>query len=53
MGTTDQLIAVNEPPDTAVFQQRMKAWHPILHPAWVIGTFFALGAVFVPSGELS
>ena len=50
-GTSDQSILLNEPPDKAVFQQRMQAWHPILHPVWVIGAFFVLGAVFVPSGK--
>lgn len=38
------------PRDTALRQQRMVAWHPILDPAWVICGFFLLGAVMVPTG---
>mmetsp|Transcript_26104 Transcript_26104/g.38627 ORF Transcript_26104/g.38627 Transcript_26104/m.38627 type:complete len:376 (-) Transcript_26104:41-1168(-) len=38
------------PLDTAVRQQRMKAWTPILHPVWVILTLIAVGAAFVPLG---
>lgn len=49
-GASPQSPASNEPPDKAVFQQRMEAWHPILHPVWVIVTFVLLGAAFVPTG---
>eukprot|EP00978_Attheya_sp_CCMP212_P005395 scaffold12077_cov57-Attheya_sp.AAC.1 len=38
------------PRDTALRQQRMVAWHPILDPAWVICGFFILGAIMVPTG---
>jgi hypothetical protein len=27
------------PPDTALRQQRVKAWYPVLDPWWVIGGF--------------
>lgn len=40
----------NEPKDGALYQQRMKAWYPILHPVWVIGGLFVLGIVFIPVG---
>lgn len=40
----------NEPKDGALYQQRMKAWYPILHPVWVIAGLFILGIVFVPVG---
>lgn len=38
------------PKDTALRQQRLKAWQPILHPVWVIVGFFVLGIVFLPVG---
>ncbi len=38
------------PIDTAIRQQRMKSWQPILDPVYVIMGFFALGAVFVGTG---
>jgi hypothetical protein len=40
------------PLDTALRQQRVKAWYPILNPWWVVGTFCVLGAIFVPVGKL-
>lgn len=40
----------NEPKDGALYQQRMKAWYPILHPVWVICGLFVLGIVFIPVG---
>ena len=41
---------VNQPPDTALKQQRMKAWNPILDPVYVIVGLFIIGAAFVPTG---
>ena len=41
------------PPDTALRQQRVKAWYPVLDPWWVIGGFLIVGAIFVPVGKLS
>lgn len=38
------------PPDTALHQQRVNAWHPILDPVWVIAGFFYLGIIMVPVG---
>lgn len=38
------------PPDGDFYQQRMKAWQPIMTPRWVIGTFFSVGIVFVIAG---
>jgi len=40
----------NRPLDTAVRQQRMIAWNPILHPVWVIVTLFAMSVAFIPIG---
>lgn len=41
---------VNKPADTAVNQQRMKSWNPILDPLWVIFSYIVLGVIFVPVG---
>jgi len=41
------------PADTALLQQRVKAWYPILDPWWVIAGFAILGAIFVPVGKSS
>lgn len=38
------------PKDTALRQQRLKSWQPILHPVWVICTFFIFGIIFLPVG---
>ncbi|ETW00916.1 hypothetical protein H310_06574 [Aphanomyces invadans] len=38
------------PDDTPFKQQKLKAWQPILTPAWVIGTYFLVGLIFVPIG---
>jgi len=40
----------NDPKGGAVYQQRMKAWYPILHPVWVIAALLVIGVVFVPVG---
>lgn len=40
------------PPNNSFRQQTMKAWRPILTPAWVIGSFLAVGVVFVPIGAV-
>ena len=42
----------NKPSDTAINQQRMKSWNPILHPVWVIGAYLILGAIFLPVGKI-
>lgn len=41
---------LNEPPDTALKQQRMKAWNPILDPTYVILALFIIGVIFTPIG---
>jgi len=38
------------PPDTALRQQRMKGWKPVLNPVWVIGALYILGVLFLPTG---
>lgn len=40
----------NEPADTALKQQRMKAWNPILDPVYVIFTLLTIGIIFIPVG---
>lgn len=40
----------NRPPDVALAQQRIQAWHPILDPLWVIIALFYLGVIMVPVG---
>lgn len=39
-----------KPLDTAIRQQRMKAWKPILDPWYVIGAFILIGIIFIPTG---
>ena len=38
------------PPDSPFYQQRLKAWQPILTPGWVILVFILIGAPFVGIG---
>ena len=58
MGDEDDSVVVspdtlkNKPADTAVNQQRMKSWNPILDPLWVIGAYLILGAIFLPVGKI-
>jgi len=40
----------NRPSDTALQQQRIQAWHPILDPEWMIYTFMILALVLIPVG---
>lgn len=49
MDTENQPIS-KEPLDTAVRQQRMKAWMPILHPVWVYVTLLLIAGGFIPIG---
>ncbi|RLO08688.1 hypothetical protein DYB28_003457 [Aphanomyces astaci] len=37
-------------PYTPFKQQKLKAWQPILTPAWVIATYFLVGLIFLPIG---
>ena len=41
----------NRPDDTAVQQQRVQAWHPILDPEWVIYWFLIMALIFIPVGK--
>ena len=36
--------------DSDFYNQRLKAWHPILTPKWVIVTFGIVALVFIPLG---
>ena len=47
---TNQTRGSREPPDKSIFQQRMKAWNPILDPVWVTFSLLVLGAAFIPVG---
>jgi len=38
--------ASQRPPDSDFQQQNLKAWQPLLTPAWVIGTFIFIGVLF-------
>lgn len=42
--------ALRRPADTSLKQQRMAAWSPILHPVWVIWTYFIIGVILIPCG---
>ena len=48
--TSDAQEKSKRPNDSRFKQQQLRAWQPILTPAWVIGTFFVIGAIFVPLG---
>mmetsp|Transcript_9448 Transcript_9448/g.13880 ORF Transcript_9448/g.13880 Transcript_9448/m.13880 type:complete len:384 (+) Transcript_9448:40-1191(+) len=39
-----------KPLDTALRQQRMKSWQPILDPTWVIVTLLIIGVAFLAGG---
>ncbi|KTW28086.1 hypothetical protein T552_01947 [Pneumocystis carinii B80] len=43
---------MRKPPNTDFYQQRLKAWHPILTPKYVFPIFFALGLIFIPLGGI-
>lgn len=43
---------MRKPPNTDFYQQRLKAWHPILIPKYVFPIFFALGLILMPLGGL-
>lgn len=40
------------PPTGDFYQQRMKAWQPIMTPRWVISTFLIIGITFVAIGYI-
>jgi hypothetical protein len=50
----DSVVPLSEqtfrPLDTALRQQRIPAWYPVLDPWWVIVTFFVIGAILIPTG---
>lgn len=41
----------NRPLDTAIGQQRVKAWHPILDPEYCIYAYLFLAIIFIPVGK--
>ena len=38
------------PPSNAFYQQKLRAWQPILTPRWVILSFLSVGVVFIAIG---
>ena len=42
----------SKPKDSDFYQQRLRAWQPILTPKWVVITFSIIGVVFLPLGAL-
>jgi len=50
MSDQDQKIQSKRPHDGAFKQQKLKAWQPLLTPWQVIGTFAAIGAIFLALG---
>mmetsp|Transcript_4956 Transcript_4956/g.7377 ORF Transcript_4956/g.7377 Transcript_4956/m.7377 type:complete len:382 (+) Transcript_4956:124-1269(+) len=44
------LLKEHEPQDTALRQQRIRAWNPILDPIWVAVSMLIIGVAFVPVG---
>jgi len=48
--STTEEKPVRRPIDTAIRQQRMNAWQPILDPTYVIGALIVFGAIFVATG---
>lgn len=48
MSSSDK--TTKEPSDTALHQQRMLAWNPVLDPIGVAITFIAISAIFIPVG---
>jgi len=45
-------VASNRPLDTALRQQRLKGWQPVLDPLWVVAFMILLGVIFIPVGVL-
>jgi hypothetical protein len=43
---------VNLPSDVALQQQSIPAWHPILHPEWMIYSFLIMAMILIPVGKL-
>jgi hypothetical protein len=46
----DSVDQINRPPDVAIQQQRIKAWHPILDPEWMIYGYLILAVILIPTG---
>ena len=44
------IAGVSHHADTPFYQQRLKAWQPILTPKWVVATFLVVGVIFIPTG---
>ncbi|KAH0613521.1 uncharacterized protein H6S33_005407 [Morchella sextelata] len=45
-------VKTMRPKDTAWFQQRIKAWSPLITAPWTIPIFFILATIFAPIGGL-
>jgi len=46
----DGVKGSRRPKDSAVYQQRLNAWSPVLDPVYVIAAYFILGVCFIPAG---
>jgi len=50
-GSKDKKNSDSKKPEDSDFQQqRLKAWQPLLTPTWVIGSFLAIGILFIIIG---
>mmetsp|Transcript_45500 Transcript_45500/g.110705 ORF Transcript_45500/g.110705 Transcript_45500/m.110705 type:complete len:450 (+) Transcript_45500:388-1737(+) len=53
-GESSSVLPLDEqtmrPPDRAVQQQRVRAWHPILDPNWMVFSYLILAVVMIPVG---
>lgn len=47
---SDEAQKSKRPPSNAFYQQKLRAWQPILTPRWVILTFLSVGIVFIAIG---
>lgn len=43
-------LPLQPPADSPFYQQRLKAWQPILTPKWVVISFGIVGIIFLPIG---
>jgi hypothetical protein len=50
--TSPSSTVSKRPLDSDFYQQRLKAWQPILTPKWVVITFLSIGIPFVIIGFL-
>lgn len=49
---TSGTIDKTKPEDTDFYQQRLRAWQPLLTPWYIILTFLIVGVIFIPIGVI-